>query len=168
MILSESGCCPARIRAVRSGLLLTREEKLCTMYMYSIQFAMKTEAPLTIDLASLIPAYRQIVDGIRAHLVEGVFRPGDSLPSVRRLAGDLGLHFNTVAQAYRELAAEGWLEVSRGRSARVVERNARRPNPAAANRFRSRIRSLVAEAIADGIAGRTISGELRTLAEKMS
>jgi GntR family transcriptional regulator len=138
----------------------------CVHVHYTVR--VKPEAPLTIDLASLVPAYRQIVDGIRAYLVEGVFRPGDSLPSVRRLAADLGIHFNTVAKAYGELAAEGWLEVSHGRSVLVVERNVPSPDPAAATRFRSRIRSLVAEAIAEGVAGRTISGELRTLAEKMS
>ena len=62
---------------------------------------------LRVDLSSSIPIYRQIVDGLRVALVNGDLHPGDSLPTVRRLALDLGVHFNTVAQAYRTLSAEG-------------------------------------------------------------
>ena len=110
--------------------------------------------------------YRQIVEALRTYLVEGTIVPGDALPSVRHLAADLGIHFNTVAQAYRELAEEGWLEVSHGKPAKVVERRAqRRADSAAVERFRTRIRSLVAEARAQGIASHTVLSELKALAE---
>ena len=45
--------------------------------------------------------------------------PGTRLPTVRRLAGDLGLAVNTVARAYRELERDG-LVVTRGRNGTVV------------------------------------------------
>ncbi|MGE5645085.1 MAG: GntR family transcriptional regulator [Acidobacteriota bacterium] len=121
---------------------------------------------LRIDLASPVPAYRQIVEALRTHLVEGAIVPGDTLPPVRRLAGELGIHFNTVAQAYRELAAEGWVEVSHGKPVRVVERETpRQAGSDAVERFRARIRGLIAEARAQGIARRTVLSEIRTLAE---
>jgi DNA-binding transcriptional regulator YhcF (GntR family) len=60
---------------------------------------------LQIDLSLATPAYEQIASGLRRLLVEGAFRPGDQLPTVRRLAMDLGVHHNTVAEAYRRLAA---------------------------------------------------------------
>ena len=66
---------------------------------------------LHIDSESGTPVYRQIVDGLRVALVNGDLLPGDPLPAVRRLALDIGVHFNTVAQAYRELAREGWLNI---------------------------------------------------------
>ena len=66
---------------------------------------------LRIDPTSETAVYRQIVDGLRIALVGGELAPGDALPSVRRLALDLGVNFNTVAQAYRALAKEGWLEI---------------------------------------------------------
>ncbi|MGO4879595.1 MAG: GntR family transcriptional regulator [Bryobacteraceae bacterium] len=50
---------------------------------------------------------RQIVDHLRTLRVEGAVAPSDALPSVRRLAIDLGVHFNTIADAYRALA-EDW------------------------------------------------------------
>lgn len=82
---------------------------------------------LQIDLSSQTPVYRQIVDTLRAKLVSGVLRPGSRLPPVRQLALDLTVHHNTVAEAYRILAAEGWLAVRQGRGAVVLDY---RPAPA--------------------------------------
>ena len=56
---------------------------------------------IRIDLNSPVPATRQIADGLRVELVEGRLKPGTDLPSVRRIAMELGVHFNTVAEAYR-------------------------------------------------------------------
>jgi DNA-binding transcriptional regulator YhcF (GntR family) len=59
----------------------------------------------------------QIIDGIRS----GRLSPGTRLPTVRELAGQLGLVVNTVARAYRELEAAGLLE-TRGRFGTFVAR----------------------------------------------
>ena len=77
---------------------------------------------ITIDLNSHVPVYRQIVDAMRHLLVDGELQPGDQVPTVRQLAIDLGVHFNTVAQAYRLLADEGWLDLKRHRGAKVLDR----------------------------------------------
>ena len=73
---------------------------------------MSDDTQIRIDLDASTPVNRQIVDQIRTLLVEGALPPGADLPSVRRLATDLGVHFATVADAYRTLAEEGWLEIS--------------------------------------------------------
>src|ERR1700716_1342656 len=96
---------------------------------------------IRIDPASGIPVVRQITDSLRVFLVEGQLLPGAALPSVRRVAMELGIHFNTVAEAYRQLAAEGWLDLKHGRGALVVPRVV----PAVANGawtedFRNRLR----------------------------
>ena len=72
---------------------------------------------VSLNLESPIPAYRQIANDLRRHLVEERLKPGDLLPPIRQLAVDLGVHFNTVALAYRMLADEGWLELKRRRGA---------------------------------------------------
>ncbi|MGX9787352.1 GntR family transcriptional regulator [Mycobacterium sp. MMS18-G62] len=59
----------------------------------------------------------QIIDGVR----DGVLPPGTRLPTVRELAGQLGLAVNTVARAYRELESAGILE-TRGRFGTFVAR----------------------------------------------
>jgi len=121
---------------------------------------------ITIDAASSIPVRRQIVDQLRSALVNGVLGPGDELPSVRRLAIDLGIHFNTVAEAYRLLAEEGWLDVSHGRAARVREREKpAAPNAEAVEQYRQRIRHLVAEMRAQGLAPSRIARELLAAVE---
>jgi len=60
---------------------------------------MKPAPVIRIDLASPVPAYRQIANALRALLVDGTFPIRHPLPTVRRLAVDLGVHHNTVAEA---------------------------------------------------------------------
>ena len=55
------------------------------------------------------PTHRQIYEQIRRSVLEGRLRPGDRLPSTRDLAAKLGLARNTVARAYADLLAEGYL-----------------------------------------------------------
>ena len=68
---------------------------------------METE-PLLIRLDEVnpLPKYMQIVEQIRAFAAEGKLAPGMQLPSVRQLAGDLGINSNTVLTAYHALEAE--------------------------------------------------------------
>jgi GntR family transcriptional regulator len=121
---------------------------------------------IRIDLKSPVPAYRQIADAIRVLLVEDVLAPGSDLPSVRRLAMDLGIHFNTVGEAYRQLAEEGWLDLRHGRGAKVVARDAPRAAPAdQVNEFRTRLRNLVAQMRAAGVPAARIAAELRAIVE---
>jgi len=77
---------------------------------------------IRIVLDSPVPVYRQIADGVRTLCVSGELKAADRLPTVRELAGDLGVHFNTVAEAYRILAEEGWLLLERRRGATVRDR----------------------------------------------
>lgn len=122
---------------------------------------MKTEPQLRIVLDGPIPVYRQIVDQIRTLCVEGILTPGATLPSVRQLAASLGIHFNTVAEAYRTLAEEEWLEVRQGRGATVLVRNPRQQPSAAATTLQStRLRHLIAELRAHGMSPEWIRQEI--------
>lgn len=56
---------------------------------------------------------------LRQAIAAGNLAPGQELPSARQLAGDLSIHWNTVARAYRTLADEGLLVVVQGRRAHV-------------------------------------------------
>jgi GntR family transcriptional regulator len=118
---------------------------------------------LQIDSASTLPASEQIVRGLRATLLAGQFRPGDQLPSVRQLAVDLGVHHNTVAGAYRQLAEEGWLDLRRGRGATVIERPAPAPTPRAEAEFRQRLDEVVVKALAEGVPAGVVVRELTAL-----
>ena len=122
---------------------------------------------IRIDLSSPAPAYRQIVDAIRTLLVEGALPPGTDLPSVRRLAIDLGVHFNTVGEAYRELAEEGWIDLRQGRGATVIERGAPTASPERLSEFRLELRNLIARMRAAGVPPARIGAELRAATENL-
>ena len=68
--------------------------------------------------------YQQIVDGVKALIAGGTLREGMTLPSVRQVAGDLGVNLNTIAVAYRQLQEEGFLAVRHGAGAVVASRRA--------------------------------------------
>ncbi|MGW4748127.1 MocR-like pyridoxine biosynthesis transcription factor PdxR [Streptomyces sp. NPDC004290] len=73
-----------------------------------------------------------LMDALREAVRSGRLAPGTRLPSSRSLAADLGLARNTVADAYAELVAEGWLTARQGSGTRVARRTAPRPPAAAA------------------------------------
>lgn len=78
-------------------------------------------APYLVVSADVeIPPYQQVVAQIRAGIERGELQPGSALPTVRQLAGDLGIAPNTVARAYGELQSEGWLVGDGRRGTRVA------------------------------------------------
>lgn len=66
--------------------------------------------------ASKKPEYLRIADAVRAAFHDGRIAPGESLPSTRELAADLGCHRHTVMSALEELVAEGWLVAQQRKS----------------------------------------------------
>ncbi|OWA15531.1 GntR family transcriptional regulator [Streptomyces sp. CS159] len=77
---------------------------------------------------------RGLTDALREAVRTGRLTPGTRLPSSRSLAADLGLARNTVADAYADLVAEGWLTARQGSGTRVAERVAAPAHPAPARR----------------------------------
>lgn len=63
--------------------------------------------------------YRQIAEQLRGLAAKGELSEGQELPSVRQLAGSIGVNLNTVAKAYRILADEGLVDLRHGSRARV-------------------------------------------------
>jgi GntR family transcriptional regulator len=122
---------------------------------------------LLVDLESVVPVYEQVSSGIRSELVAGRLRPGDRLPTVRELALDLGVHHNTVAEAYRLLAREGWLDLRRGRGALVIDRQQPAPSEQAQAGFVRRLRDVVAKAIAHGVPKSAVVEEMKTLGSEL-
>ncbi len=71
------------------------------------------------------PITRQIGDGVKRLVASGELLPGDLLPSVRGLAQQLSVNPNTVAKAYAELTADGWLNARAGLGLFVAEQRQR-------------------------------------------
>jgi GntR family transcriptional regulator len=107
---------------------------------------------LSIDLTSDIPIYQQIRDQIVEAIATGRLSEGSPLPSTRQLAIDLGINFHTVNKAYDLLRQEGLLRVNR-KSGAVVQRdpNSGPPEPNFTHGWETRLRTLLAEAVAHGV-----------------
>ncbi|MBM3120588.1 MAG: GntR family transcriptional regulator [Chloroflexi bacterium] len=76
---------------------------------------------IDVDLRSHVPIYIQIVERVGHLVATGVLLPGDQLPTVRQLATDLRVNFNTVARAYRLLDEAGVISTQQGRGTYVLE-----------------------------------------------
>jgi GntR family transcriptional regulator len=129
---------------------------------------MRPQPTIRIDVASPVPAYRQIASALRALLVAGTFPVGQTLPTVRQVAVDLGVHHNTVAEAYRILSDEGWLALRRRHGALVLDRSRPKPAREARTSFRRRLREITAEAHAAGLAPGVIADTMRSVATQLA
>ena len=74
-----------------------------------------------IDPRSPNPLWGQISARIRVAIAAGELQPGEALPSVRELAKKLRVNPATVAQAYKDLALEGFVETRHGAGTFVQE-----------------------------------------------
>jgi DNA-binding transcriptional regulator YhcF (GntR family) len=115
---------------------------------------------IRIDLEDARPLEDQIAISIRQALAQGGVTPGAELPSVRQLAADLGVHWNTVARAYRRLADEGLISVRRGRGA-VASDRLRTFDRVTRTGLRDRFSEAMAAAILGGLNRKDISEAFR-------
>ncbi|WP_454293817.1 GntR family transcriptional regulator [Salana multivorans] len=114
---------------------------------------------LTIDPQAPYPPFEQLRRQLVEQIVSQHLPAGTRLPPVRRLAADLALAPNTVARAYRELEAEGYL-VTRGRNGTIVA-----PDAAPDDDVRRRAADLAATYVAGmrelGLRGEAIVAAVR-------
>jgi GntR family transcriptional regulator/MocR family aminotransferase len=79
-------------------------------------------ADLHLELVGTGGKRAALITALRDAVRSGRLAPGTRLPPYRSLAADLGLARNTVADAYAELVAEGWLTAVQGSGTRVADR----------------------------------------------
>jgi DNA-binding transcriptional regulator YhcF (GntR family) len=77
---------------------------------------------IQIDFAGDLPLYSQLRDQIVIGIAAGLLQPGEVLPSVRRLAADIGINIHTVNKAYALLRDEGYIVMDRRSGAAVAGR----------------------------------------------
>lgn len=69
---------------------------------------------IQIDPHNGIPIFRQIQDQIKLAILCGVWKPGDEIPSTRKLSETLKVNPMTISKAFSLLEADDWLERRRG------------------------------------------------------
>lgn len=76
---------------------------------------------IQLDFRSGLPIYIQIMEQIRQRVASGDLQQGDQLPTVRQLATDLRINWNTVARAYKLLDEAGLISTQQGRGTYIWE-----------------------------------------------
>ncbi|MGP9019473.1 MocR-like pyridoxine biosynthesis transcription factor PdxR [Streptomyces sp. BR1] len=87
-----------------------------------VNSAERIGADLHVELAGSGSRRAALIRALREAVRDGRLAPGTRLPPYRSLAADLGIARNTVADAYAELVAEGWLTARQGSGTRVAPR----------------------------------------------
>jgi GntR family transcriptional regulator len=79
------------------------------------------EIKIKLDFRGKKPISDQVHVEMLRLIQQGFLHPGDQLPTVRSLAAQLRVNFNTIARAYRILDQEGWISTQQGRGTYVVD-----------------------------------------------
>jgi GntR family transcriptional regulator len=135
---------------------------------------MSRRTPLMLQIApgDPRPINRQIVDGVRRLIASGELPVGAALPSVRGLAQQLTINPNTVARAYGELSAEGWLDARAGLGLFVAVPRQRLSDDERARRLDDAVQRFAGEVIGLDYPAATIldrvAGELEAILPRKS
>jgi GntR family transcriptional regulator len=97
------------------------------------------------------PIYAQIVEQVARAIASGQLAPGDRLPAVRTLAGELVINPNTAARAYGILEQQGLVHTRTGCGTFVADPKLRDTDSAQLNILNDRIDNIITQAINLGI-----------------
>ncbi|WP_039657008.1 GntR family transcriptional regulator [Clostridium tyrobutyricum] len=104
---------------------------------------------IEINFESDIPIYEQLKRQLIEGIASGDLKNGDSLPSVRHMAEDIGINLHTVNKAYNELRLEGYLNIDRRKGAVInsyIPKNSKELN----ERLEDELKYLIARAHLNG------------------
>jgi GntR family transcriptional regulator len=119
---------------------------------------------IRLDLRSNLPIYIQIMEQIKRLVAGGILQAGDQLPTVRALAQELRVNFNTVARAYRLLDEAGVISTQQGRGTYINEHPL--PEQTAALR-RKALYELAERYVRDGLRIGATLEEIETILQKV-
>jgi GntR family transcriptional regulator len=105
---------------------------------------------ITIDFESDSPIYTQIYDQIVMGIATGILGLGEDLPTVRRMAADIGINMHTVNKAYTILRDEGFIKIDRRTGAAVSSKLPKRDD-AFTDRLIERLRPIVAQSVCQSV-----------------
>ncbi|MDL4840204.1 GntR family transcriptional regulator [Aquibacillus rhizosphaerae] len=106
---------------------------------------------IIIDAESDIPIYVQLRTQIMESIVRGDLSTGDTLPSVRGLAGDLGINMHTVNKSYHELESKGIIEIVPKKGAVITANKDKKISKKRLDALSKELRPLVVEGLINGM-----------------
>jgi len=121
---------------------------------------------IKLDLQSEIPIYTQLMNQIIAGIARGELKPGETLPSVRSLASDIGINLHTVNKAYTLLKQEGFIQIHRKKGV-VVNEYLPGITEVYQAKLHEQIKPLVTEAICRGMDEEQLTGMVHAIIDQM-
>ncbi|MGG3914170.1 GntR family transcriptional regulator [Bacillus sp. es.034] len=106
---------------------------------------------IQIEPQSDTPIYAQVTNGIMEGIVRSELLPGDILPSVRSLAGDLGVNMHTVNKSYHELESKGVIRIVPKSGAVICSPSEGTIPPQRLNRISEALRPILVESLVAGM-----------------
>lgn len=102
---------------------------------------------IEIEANSAVPIYLQLAQQIIEGVAKGSLKPGDSLPSVRAFAADLGMNMHTVNKAYHYLEEKEFIHILQKKGVFIHENGVRKASELDRLRLIKELRPIVAEAL---------------------
>ncbi|MCM3117809.1 GntR family transcriptional regulator [Neobacillus sp. MER 74] len=120
---------------------------------------------IRIEPDSDIPIYQQITNQIIEGIARGSIQPGDSLPSVRAFAADLGVNMHTVNKSYHQLENKGIIRIA-PKSGAVIS-SPQDFNASASDKLKEAFKPLIAESIVIGMSNEQIQELVTSIMEDL-
>mgnify|MGYP000879902501 FL=1 len=105
---------------------------------------------IKIDFESDTPLYIQLKRQLIQGIARGQLKQGESLPSVRQLAEDIGINMHTVNKAYNLLKQDGYVSIDRRKGA-IVNRSIGEPGEDYMSELKEELSAIIAEAYTKGV-----------------
>ena len=123
---------------------------------------------VVLDLKSSKPIYEQIVEQMKFHVLKGHLKPGDAIPSVRKLALDISITPGTVAKAYQELERQHIIETIRGKGTFIASKIELKQDESRMEEARKLLRSAILELKVMGLKENEVTDVVKELYKEMS
>ncbi|MCM1159423.1 MAG: GntR family transcriptional regulator [Clostridium sp.] len=123
---------------------------------------------IVLDYKSSKPIYEQIIEQVKFNVMKGYLKPGDAIPSVRRLALELKITPGTVSKAYQELERQEIIETVRGKGTFIAAELTAKPDEAKLLAVKKRLQSEMMELKMMGFDKNGIVDLVKGIYEEMS
>lgn len=122
-----------------------------TIYITGAQRKGREDVYIQLDFEADEPIYEQLKHQIIAGIAKKELTPGESLPSVRAMAADIGINLHTVNKAYQQLKQEGFILIHRQKGVVVNPEGIPKADEAYWSRLKHALRPFIAESICRGV-----------------
>lgn len=123
---------------------------------------------IVLDFKGNKPIYEQIIEQVKFHVLKGHLKPGDAIPSVRKLALDIAITPGTVAKAYQELERQHIIETIRGKGTFIAGTIEMKPDEDRMTESKKMLRSALLELKVMGLSEMEVTDMVKEIYKEMS